>query len=459
MILLTKCLHGNPVSALELIMARINLTAGRVREFRTDKTQAFLWDAVSPGLAVRATSPGIRNPEGNKAFIFQGKLASGQDVRVTIGDTRTWGIDKAREETRRLQMLIDQGIDPRQHKKEQAASAEAKRVEERRIGETVGDAWLVYCEARRGKWGDRTLLDHQKLVQLGGQPKSRGRKKGESCETVPGPLASLLPLELADLTPEVVGAWLQKESESRPTQAGLAFRLLRAFVNWAAANPAYQVNAEACGRRIGKEYLAKKGAKDDCLQREQVALWFKHVNELGNPIHAAYLQTILLTGARREEVAILCWNDVDFQWKSLTIRDKVEGERTIPLTPYVSLLLGNLPRINDWVFASPTAASGRLMEPRVSHNKALRAAGLPALSIHGLRRSFGTLSEWCEVPVGVVAQIMGHKPSATAEKHYRVRPLDLLRMWHTRIETWILEQAGIEPPKEDEKPGLLAVPR
>jgi integrase len=68
------------------------------------------------------------------------------------------------------------------------------------------------------------------------------------------------------------------------------------------------------------------------------------------------------------------------------------------------------------------------------HNKALTAAGLPALSIHGLRRSFGTLAEWVECPAGVSAQIMGHKPSATAEKHYRVRPLDLLRMWHTKIE-------------------------
>ena len=48
------------------------------------------------------------------------------------------------------------------------------------------------------------------------------------------------------------------------------------------------------------------------------------------------------------------------------------------------------------------------------------------------------------MPVGVVAQIMGHKPSATAEKHYTVRPLDMLRMWHVKIEAWILEQAGIE---------------
>jgi hypothetical protein len=41
---------------------------------------------------------------------------------------------------------------------------------------------------------------------------------------------------------------------------------------------------------------------------------------------------------------------------------------------------------------------------------------------------------------------MGHKPSATAEKHYKQRPLDLLRLWHERIEAWVLGQAGIEIP-------------
>lgn len=54
-----------------------------------------------------------------------------------------------------------------------------------------------------------------------------------------------------------------------------------------------------------------------------------------------------------------------------------------------------------------------------------------------------SLTEWLEIPAGVVAQIMGHKPSATAENHYTVRPLDLLRMHHERIESWILEQAGV----------------
>jgi len=74
---------------------------------------------------------------------------------------------------------------------------------------------------------------------------------------------------------------------------------------------------------------------------------------------------------------------------------------------------------------------------------ALSLAGLDGLTLHGLRRSFASLTEWLEIPAGLVAQIMGHKPSATAEKHYKVRPLELLRLHHERKEAWILEQAAV----------------
>ena len=77
------------------------------------------------------------------------------------------------------------------------------------------------------------------------------------------------------------------------------------------------------------------------------------MKKIGNPVIAAYLQGLLLTGARRNELAALRWQDVDFQWKSLTIRDKVEGERTIPLTPYLEHLIASLPRRNEFVFSSP----------------------------------------------------------------------------------------------------------
>ena len=450
-------------------MARINLTAGRIRDFATEKGQAFLWDSDTPGLAIRATAPGKRNPEGSKAFVFQGKMPTGQDVRITIGDVRAWGIDKAREEARTLQKLIDQGLDPREEKKERVAATEAKRAKSQRAEASALEAWGVYLESRRSKWGERTYKDHLRFADAGGKLKRRGRKKGESDKTEPGALHALLTLSLNEINASSVSAWVKDEVAKRPTNTALAFRLLRAFLNWCLAHPDYQeqVSADAFAARNVRDELPKKVAKDDCLQREQLPLWFEHVRKLPNPVHAAYLQTLLITGARREELAWLKWVDVDFQWNSLSIRDKVEGERTIPLTPYVSSLLAQLPRrtmivdgkqvSNPWVFSSPSAASGRLQEPRIGHNKALTAAGLPALSLHGLRRSFGTLAEWVEVPTGIVAQIMGHKPSATADKHYRVRPLDLLRKWHTSIEGWILEQAGVEQPKVDAKPGLKVV--
>jgi hypothetical protein len=56
-----------------------------------------------------------------------------------------------------------------------------------------------------------------------------------------------------------------------------------------------------------------------------------------------------------------------------------------------------------------------------------------------------------------MAQIQGHKPSAIAEKHYKCRPLDLLRMRHDRTEAWMLEQAGIDFKPEQAIPGLQAV--
>ncbi len=423
-------------------MARVKLTAGRIREFacRPGVSQCFLWDSEAPGLGVRVTASA-------KVFVFQGKLA-GKDIRVKIGDVSI-GIDIARDEARAMLTMVNKGIDPRLEKQERIAENQAKRDDTKRRAATVGEIWPDYIDARKGQWSARHLADHLNMAHLGGEPKKRGKGKTE-----PGALAALMPLRLEEVTAERVKAWLRDETAKRPTQARLAFGALRAFLNWCADTPDYAdiAHPEACAPRVSRQNLPKKGVKDDCLQREQLAAWFDAVRTIHNPVISAYLQALLLTGARREELAGLTWENVDFRWNSMTIADKVEGMRTIPLTPFVASLLAPLPRRNEWVFSSPKAGSGRLQEPRIPHNKALSTTGIEGLTLHGLRRSFGTLAEWVECPAGVVAQIMGHKPSATAEKHYRRRPLDLLRMWHTKIEGWILDQAGIEKPSEGAQP-------
>jgi integrase len=267
-----------------------------------------------------------------------------------------------------------------------------------------------------------------------------------------------MPLALRDLDQPTIEAWAAKEGLTRPSSARLAWRLLTVFLTWCAEQPAYAALLPAknpAKTKKAREALGKAGTKKDVLQKGQLAAWFAAVQQLQNPVIAACIQMMLLTGARPGEVLALRWEDVNTQWKGISIRDKVEGTREIPATPYMLHLLANLPRrtmtdlrtgaqiANPWVFSSPTSATGCLTEPNNPHTRACKAAGLEGLTLHGLRRSFKSLTEWLEVPVGVVAQIQGHKPSATAEKHYTVRPLELLRLHHERIEAWILEQAGI----------------
>lgn len=430
----------------------IGFTQERVTTFSCPrgKQQEIFWDAKTPSLGLRITQ------NDAKSFIFQARLY-GKTIRITIGSLDTWTLGQAQAEARRLKVLTDQGADPRQERAELMAKAHSERLKDIQALEV----WNRYIEARSHQWGDRHKNDHFDMVRMGGGKISRGLRKNQSKTKQAGILYELLCMPLNGISRAKVAPWLKKEAAIRPARTRQALSALKAFLTWAGDQPEYMalVDVGACDR-LARELPAKK-AKDDCLQKEQLKAWFDGVRKLNNPVISSYLQILLLTGARRNELAAMKWSDIDLQWHTAVIRDKVEGNRTIPITPYVELLLNNLPKVvknkngneikSNYVFSSPTAASGRLTEPRKAHDQVIKAAGIPPLSIHGLRRSFGTLAEWTECPAGISAQIMGHKPSAIAEKHYRKRPIDLLRQWHTRIEKFILDEAGIEQPKDGSK--------
>jgi integrase len=430
----------------------IGFTQDRISNLQcpAGKQQEIYWDSKTPSLGVRVT-------RGNaKSFIFQTRLY-GKTIRITIGSLDIWALGQAQSEARRLKVLTDQGTDPREERAKLTAKAHAERLK----GIQALEVWDKYIEARSHQWGERHKNDHIDMVRTGGGKVTRGLRKNQPGTKQAGILFNLLSLPLNELNRARVLAWLKNEAIARPARARQALSALKAFLTWAGDQPEYSALADtgAC-ERLTRELPAKK-AKDDCLQKEQLKVWFDGVKKISNPVISAYLQILLLTGARRNELATMKWSDLDLQWHTAVIRDKVEGVRTIPVTPYVEHLLNNLPRVfkgkdgkqikSLYVFASPAAKSGRLTEPRKAHEQVIEAAGIPNLSIHGLRRSFGTLAEWTECPAGISAQIMGHKPSAIAEKHYRKRPIDLLRQWHTKIEKFVLEEAGIEQPKFDSK--------
>ena len=421
-------------------MAKIVFTAGRVGGFKCpdDKAQTFLWDATAKGLGLRAT------PAGKPAYVFQG-VYQGKDIRITIGSPGAWSIPQAQEKARQLQRLIDEGKDPRSLKAdalEQVQARAAQAQQDTLQAVTVGDIWPRYLAEgkpkRKDAWkpGYRASLDV--MAAPGGVKKVRGQGLTRS-----GPIYPLLVLTLGDVTEDALQLWFEHESKASKHQAARALMMFRGFLRWCAARPEYRklINRDAGRAPAILENLPQTTRRTDCIEVAQLPGWWQGVDQLSNRTAGVYLKTLVLTGARKEELAGLTWAHVDFQWRKLTIADKVDQTRTIPLTPYLAQLLATLPLINEFVFASG-AKAGKISDARSNHAKALKSAGIEHLTIHGLRRSFSLLGESAGAPAGAIAQVMGHKPSATAEG-YRPRSIDALRPYLETIEAHMLQQAGV----------------
>ncbi|MBK9027003.1 MAG: DUF4102 domain-containing protein, partial [Propionivibrio sp.] len=231
---------------------RENFTAGRVAGFKCEagKNQSIYWDGKTPGLGLRVTAAGA------KSYIFETRL-HGKTLRLTIGDVRTWAIDKAQAEATRLKAMTDKGDDPRQVKAAKQAAADAEREEARYSEAPALDIWKLYLETRGPRWSASHYEYHLTVSQAGGEIRTRGRRKGESDKTQSGVLLPLLNLPLGQITADKVRQWLKDEAPKRPTFARLAFSLLRAFLNWCADRPEYRayVHVDACASRLTRDEL------------------------------------------------------------------------------------------------------------------------------------------------------------------------------------------------------------
>jgi integrase len=435
-------------------MAKERFTAPKVAGFTcpAGKTQAFKWDAATAGLGLRVT------PAGKPAYIFQSRFQD-KTLRMTIGSPDAWSIPQAQERARELQRQIDAGRDPREVKAEATAADVAKRTAEVAEVLTVAEVWPRYLAEgkpkRKAAWKPRYVDDLKAAAAPGGEPKKRGRGK-----TKPGHLAALMPLRLASIDQDTIREWYAKEAKTAPIQAARAVAMFSGFLGWCSTKKDLRALVHKDAARASElgDVLPGVNKRRDALEIDQLPAWFAGTDKLQSRAARAYLQSLVLTGARREELASLRWADVDFQWQKLTLADKVDATRVIPLTPYMAQLLAALPRHNEWVFASvrltkgrkgappqwvEASASGRIAEPRAPHAAVLSDAGIPHVSIHGLRRTFSLLGEAAGAPAGAIAQVMGHKPSAIAEG-YRPRSIDALRPYLAQIERFILDRAGIQ---------------
>lgn len=440
-------------------MSKVSLTVARIQALRCPpgKSQVFLWD-LNPNLGVRL------KPNGSPSFIFQGSLL-GQSVRVTIGRCATLTIPEAKAEAIRLQKMINDGLDPRLEKEKTLAATVAAQNEKKKVGVTVGQVWSDYMArgtARKGReWSVSYNQKRESAMSAGGQLPKRGTKR-----TVPGILFSLSDVLLKDLDDNRVQAWAiaelaaiaarstRKKTAHKPGYASVkaGSEWLSGMLRWCSTQAEYKAIVDARAVRsstVQDNIPSGTGARrKDLLEVGQLESFFVNLDSMKNRTFAGYLTAVLLTGARREEVAPIKWSDIDFRWKKFTIHNKttadVERTRVLPLTPYIESVFKAMPKINDFVFASTRSKLGYVRDSRKSLAPVLENAELPHLTIHGFRRTYSLLYEEAGCVASAMEQIIGHVVQ-TMDEHYKPRTVEQLRPWLERYENFVIEKAKLQP--------------
>lgn len=186
----------------------------------------------------------------------------------------------------------------------------------------------------------------------------------------------------------------------------------------------------------GKETARERVLTDDELLR----LW-RAADQIGG-VSGTFIKMLMLTGQRRDEVATMRWDNLDFDNRVWTIpREETKGDRTheVPLSPLVLEVLTSLPRLGEFIFT--TLGDRPINGYSKIKNRADKLAGIEDWRFHDLRRTAGTGMASLGTPVSTISRVLNHKEGGVTKIYnrygYMPEKRAALETWARKIETLI----------------------
>jgi integrase len=131
------------------------------------------------------------------------------------------------------------------------------------------------------------------------------------------------------------------------------------------------------------------------LSKEEVKKLLQACQSSSNPFLLPLVRLALATGMRYSEmVGKLCWKDIDFSQRTITLEHTKNGERAvIPLTNEIEDILKSSPTFgsppSELVFkAIYKRRESTVLNVRYAFQNALKEAGIEGVVFHDLRRTF-----------------------------------------------------------------------
>lgn len=461
-------------------MQRERLTPTRIDAFACPAGlyQAFLWDNVAPRLAVRATA-------GAKSFVFESKLDR-KTIRITIGDVQAWPLESvwsgkgesrteiqrgAREEAKRLQGLIDQGIDPRQEKADRLAQNEARKVAaesaERQAEESQKFTLRALCTA------------YETLLERNGKARSAAAVRSSFACHVLKPFPEIADKPAREVTPLQVAAMVRRVAEAgKDRSAGILRSYLSAAFNAARKAP-FDAKLPADLIPFGVEHNPVEPVSTIAVKAGQRTLSADELKAYLAALTPALpdqaLKLALLAGGQRM-AQLLRATVADFDAEAETLRlwdakgkRATPREHVLPLAPRAAELVTDLVKRaaakgSPWLFSThgKTAMTFTTPGKRVAE-LAASMRGEP-FDLRDIRRTVETMLAGLGVSRDVRAQLLSHGLSGVQAAHYdrhtyAAEKRAALAAWETKlaaIEKGEKAPSNVRPLRQSRKGSAAA---
>ena len=324
---------------------------------------------------------------------------------------------QARDEARRRRFDLLDGVDP------QAARRAARETAARRITTSaLVDAYLDHLK-RSGK---RTWREDERYLS----------------RTLTGPVGDV---PAAEIGREVIHAAMRVYlDEAKPVAANRCRAHLHALFQWALREGHVDRNPVAGVSRAVKERPRSRWLTTE----ELVRLWTGLDETPTTETVRIVIRLLLLTGCRRQEVALARWPEIDLDAREWTIgphRMKGQSAHWVPLSTQAVALLERARELSpgtDYVFGSDRA-DGPLRPASVTRaiTRSAPVLGIEHFSPHDLRRTAATHWQRLGYPPHLIAALLAHTrrdltTTVYAIHHYRDERREALQAWGDFLEGW-----------------------
>lgn len=374
----------------------------------TDKDEVY-WDAELPRFGLRV------KPTGAKTFVVQYRNSAGRTRKLALGRFGVLTPEEARQRARKALLGVADGKDPSADRRAQRKDLLVSKLVELYLEEGPADK----PQKKASSWAIDASNLRRHVVPLLGRKVASGLTKAD---------IQKFQRDVTVGKSKATGKGDRKRGRLRVTGgAGTAWRatvVVAAMLAWAVergyldANPAEGIELNKLQKRerfLSAVELARLGEAMAKAEREGV-----------NPVALNMIRVLLLSGARKTEIASAKGAYLDAEHGALRLPDSKTDEKVVALgAPALTILTAIAPEEPDaWIFPATRGEGYFKGMPKIWKRVAAMAgikvgkdAGTLGVRVHDLRHGFASVAVADGDSLYLVGKVLGHTRAETTQRY------------------------------------------